>query len=87
MRYQNQDSGFQIDLSGLDGERKKFYQLAIAKLDANVPWLEFEDFAFSFNSPVFGDSRDRREVLSDPLYLALKDIWLRLGISQGVVAQ
>ncbi len=86
MRYHNPDSGLRIDLSGLDSERKQFYQLAIAKLEANVPWLEFENFAFSFNSPVFRASRNRREVLSDPLYLALKDIWLRLGIRQGLVA-
>jgi hypothetical protein len=86
MRYHNQDSGLQIDLSGLDSERKQFYQAAIEKLDENVAWLEFEDFAFSFSSPVFRASRNRREVLSDPLYLALKDIWLRLGIRQGFVA-
>jgi hypothetical protein len=86
MRYRNQESGLQIDLSDLDSERKQFYRLALAKLEANVPWLEFEDFAFSFNSPVFRASRNRREVLSDPLYLALKDIWLRLGIKQGHVA-
>jgi hypothetical protein len=86
MKYQNKDSGLQIDLSGLDSERKKFYRLAMEKLEANVAWLEFEDFAFSFGSPVFRASRNRREVLGDPLYLALKDIWLRLGIKQGFVA-
>lgn len=86
MRYLNRDSGLQIDLSHLDSERKRFYQSAIEKLDQNIPWLEFEDFAFSFGSPVFRASRNRREVLSDPLYVVLKDIWLRLGISQGLVA-
>src|SRR6266576_1010088 len=86
MRYLNRDSGLQIDLSHLDSERKRFYQLALGKLDENVPWLEFEDFAFSFGSPVFRASRNRREVLSDPLYVVLKDIWLRLGIRQGLVA-
>jgi hypothetical protein len=86
MRYHNLDSGLKIDLSGLDGERTRFFQLAMKKLEENVSWLDFEDFAFSFNSPVFRASRNRREVLSDPLYLALKDIWLRLGIRQGHVA-
>lgn len=86
MRYHNPDSGLQIDLSGLDGERKRFYRVAAEKLDENVGWLEFEEFAFSFDSPVFRASRSRREVLSDPLYLALKDMWLRLGIMQGLVA-
>lgn len=86
MRYRNPDSGFQIDLSYLDSERKRFCRLALEKLDENVAWLEFEEFAFSFDSPVFRASRSRQEVLSDPLYLVLKDIWLRLGIMQGLVA-
>jgi len=86
MRYFNRDSGLQIDLSDLDRDRKRFYQSALEKLDENVPWLEFEDFAFSFGSPVFRASRNRQEVLSDPLYVVLKDIWLRLGIRQGLVA-
>jgi len=86
MRYLNRDSGLQIDLSHLDRDRKRFYQSALEKLDENVPWLEFEDFAFSFGSPVFRASRNRQEVLSDPLYVVLKDIWLRLGIRQGLVA-
>jgi hypothetical protein len=86
MRYCNPDSGLRIDLSDLHGERKRFYQVATEKLNENVAWLEFEEFAFSFDSPVFRASQSRREVLSDPLYLALKDIWLRLGIMQGLVS-
>lgn len=86
MRYHNPDSGLQIDLSDLDSERKRFYRVALEKLDENVAWLDFEEFAFSFDSPVFRASRSRHEVLGDPLYLALKDIWLRLGIMQGLVA-
>jgi hypothetical protein len=85
MRYSNPDSGLQIDLSDLDSERKRFCRVALEKLDENVAWLEFEEFAFSFDSPVFRASRSRQEVLSDPLYLVLKDIWLRLGILQGLV--
>src|SRR5436190_5437716 len=86
MRYQNPNSELRIDLSNLDSERKRFYQSAVEKFDHNVDWLEFEEFAFSFSSPVFKTSRNRREVLSDPLYLVLKDMWLRLGIRQGLVA-
>jgi hypothetical protein len=86
MRYHNPDSGLRIDLTGLDADRKSFYQLAIEQLDANVDWLEFEGFAFSFGSPIFKASYDRQEVLTDPLFLVLKDIWLRLGIRQGMVA-
>jgi hypothetical protein len=86
MRYHNVESGLQIDLTALDAERKRFYQFAIEKLDRNVDWLEFEDFAFSFGSPIFKAVHDRKEVLTDPLFLVLKDMWLRLGIRQGMVA-
>jgi hypothetical protein len=86
MRYHNPDSGLRIDLTSLDADQKRFYQSAIEQLDANVDWIEFENFAFSFGSPVFKSSRDRQEVLKDPLFLALKDMWLRLGIRQGMVA-
>jgi hypothetical protein len=86
MRYHNPDSGLRIDLNGLDADRTSFYHLAIEQLDANVDWLEFEGFAFSFGSPIFKASHDRQEVLTDPLFIVLKDIWLRLGIRQGMVA-
>jgi hypothetical protein len=86
MRYANPDSGLRIDLTRLDADQKHFYQSAIEQLDANVDWIDFENFAFSFGSPVFKLSRDRKEVLTDPLFLVLKDIWLRLGIRQGMVA-
>jgi hypothetical protein len=86
MRYHNPDSGLRIDLSNLDTERKRFYQSAIEMLDRNVDWIDFEGFAFSFDSPIFKASYDRQEVLTDPLFIVLKDIWLRLGIRQGMVA-
>jgi hypothetical protein len=86
MRYQNPDSGLLIDLSSLDYDRKRFYHSAIEQLNANVDWLEFENFAFSFGSPIFKAVHDRQEVLTDPLFVVLKDIWLRLGIRQGMVA-
>lgn len=86
MRYHNPDSGLRIDLTSLDAVKKRFYQSAIEQLEANVDWIDFENFAFSFGSPLFKSSRDRQEVLSDPLFLVLKDMWLRLGIRQGMVA-
>ena len=86
MRYNNPDSGLQIDLTDLDVERQRFYRSAVEQLHANVDWIDFENFAFSFGSPVFKASHDRQEVLSDPLFLVLKDMWLRLGIRQGMVA-
>jgi hypothetical protein len=86
MRYHNPDSGLRINLNDLDADRQRFYRSALEQLHANVDWLDFENFAFSFGSPVFKASRDRQEVLTDPLFIVLKDIWLRLGIRQGMVA-
>jgi hypothetical protein len=86
MRYHNPDSGLRIDLTTLSADQKRFYQSAIEQLDANVDWIEFENFAFSFGSPIFKASYDRQDVLTDPLFIVLKDIWLRLGIRQGMVA-
>jgi len=86
MRYHNPDSGLRIDLSKIDIERKRFYQSAVEMLDRNVDWIDFENFAFSFGSPIFKASYDRQDVLSDPLFIVLKDMWLRLGIRQGMVA-
>ena len=86
MRYHNPDSGLRIDLTGLDADRQRFYRLAMEQFHANVDWLEFENFAFSFGSPIFKAVHDRQEVLTDPLFVVLKDIWLRLGIRQGMVA-
>jgi hypothetical protein len=87
MRYRNSQTDIDLDLSGLDADRLGFFKLAIRKFRENVSWLEFEAFAFAFTSPVFLASRNRKEVLRDPLYLALKDMWLQLGIRQGFVAE
>jgi hypothetical protein len=86
MRYQNTESGVTLELGGLDGDRRAFYRSALEKFEKNVSWFEFETFAFGFTSPVFHRSRNRSEVLSDSLYVALKDMWLQLGINQGFVA-
>ncbi|HEY0159419.1 MAG TPA: hypothetical protein VGF28_19185 [Thermoanaerobaculia bacterium] len=78
-------SGDEIDLSNLDEERQQFFATARAKLRNNVSWFDFESFAFGANSPIYRGVTSRRDVLRDPLYLALKDIWLRLGVKQGLV--
>ena len=36
-------------------------------------------------SPLYSGRKSRREVVEDPLYLALEDMWLQLGIQQGMV--
>jgi hypothetical protein len=86
MRYHNPDSGFSVDLGSLDDEKKRFFRVAQAQFSSNANWFEFEQLVFSYTSPVFHRSRNRADVLSDPLYHALKDMWLQLGIKQGFVA-
>lgn len=86
MRYHNERSGIDVDMNHLDDEKKRFFEAAQDKFRRNVSWFEFEQLVFSYTSPVFRKSRSRAEVVNDPLYLALKDMWLELGIRQGFVA-
>jgi hypothetical protein len=86
MRYLNPNSGVSIDLGQLDAEKKRFFETAQNQFRGNANWFEFEQLVFSYTSPVFHKSRNRAEVLRDPLYHSLKDMWLQLGIQQGFVA-
>jgi hypothetical protein len=86
MRYLNPNSGLSIDLGQLDAEKKRFFEAAQNQFRSNVNWFEFEQLVFSYTSPVFHKSRNRADVLRDPLYHSLKDMWLQLGVQQGFVA-
>jgi hypothetical protein len=85
LRYINRNSGVDIDVATLSAEKQQFFTLAYAKYKENVNWFDFEQFIFSHHSPVFQSSRRRTDVLGDALYVALKDMWLRLGMKQGFV--
>jgi len=37
-------------------------------------------------SPLFSKTRSHRDVLAHPLYVALKEMWLELGVKQGRVS-
>jgi hypothetical protein len=71
---------------GLSSVEQHFLQSARAMFRDNVDWFQFEDFAFGSRSPLFSATRSHRDVLSHPLYIALKDMWLQLGVRQGRVA-
>jgi hypothetical protein len=85
MRYHNPTSGITIDLGHLDADKKRFFETAQKQFRKNANWFEFEQLVFSYTSPVFHRSRNRADVLNDPLYHSLKDMWLQLGIQQGFV--
>jgi len=86
MRYHNPKSGFEIDLGHLDAEKRRLFDASQEKFRKNVSWFEFEQVFFSYSSPIFSRAKNRADVLNEPLFHALKDMWLQLGIDQGFVA-
>lgn len=67
-------------------DERRFLRIAEQKYRANEDWFDFESFAFGMDSPLFIRQRSHLDVLSHPLYLALKEMWLDLGRKQGRVA-
>jgi hypothetical protein len=70
----------------LSPEESDFLRQAEKKYRSNAHWFEFEDFAFGMRSPLFSRHRSHLDVLRHPLYLALKEMWLDLGVKQGLVS-
>jgi len=85
MEYINLETGVRINLDSLTAEEKKFYKQAIKRFRENTKWLSFDEFAFGMRSPIYNGRRSHIEVLENPLYLALKDISLQLGVQQGLI--
>jgi hypothetical protein len=85
MRYINYETGLEIDLSGLAESQVEFYLKALEKFRENTSWLAFDAFAFGGLSPLYSGRKSHLEVLKDPLYLALKDMCLQLGVQQGMI--
>lgn len=72
-------------MTQLTQEEDTFLHRARKKFAQNADWLEFEDFAFGSRSPLYSKTRSHKDVLMHPLYVALKDMWLELGVRQGKV--
>jgi hypothetical protein len=87
MKYVNLQTGVNIHLSGLTKAEKLFYREALKKFHSNLSWLAFDEFAFGMRSPIYRGRNSHREVLKDPLFLALKDMSLQLGVQQGIIAR
>lgn len=87
MIYENREEGVRINLTHLTEKEKRFYQEALAKFHQNLSWLEFEEFALGRHSPVYEGRQSRVELRSDPLFLALSDMWSELGVRQGAMAR
>lgn len=69
--------------SALSPDEEAFLHRAQRKFRENADWLEFEEFAFGSRSPLYSKTRSHQDVLQHPLYLALKEMWLDLGVKQG----
>lgn len=81
--------GATVDRDGentLTAEERAFLSRARGKYHDNVDWLEFEEYAFGSRSPLYSRNRSHRDVLQHPLYLALNEMWLDLGVRQGRIA-
>jgi len=86
MRYHNPKSGLDIDLGPIDAEKRRLFETALEKFRRNTNWFEFEQLVFAYTSPIFSRAKNRADVVNEPLFHALKDMWLQLGIDQGFVA-
>jgi len=69
----------------LSREEAEFFRRALSKFDDNAKWSAFETFAFGPNSPIHARRKSYGRLVADPLYRALQDMWLQLGVSQGEV--
>ena len=87
MRYVNVRNKLEIDLAGLDEVERKFYRQALVKFRQDTPWLAFDSFAFGMLSPLYRGRTSHLEVLKSPLYRALKDMSLQLGLQQGMISK
>jgi hypothetical protein len=81
--YRNPRTGIRIDLAALTHEERNFYRAAKERFDSGTAWFDFDNFAFGQGSPLYRDRSSHHEVLQHPLYVALKDMWLELGVRQG----
>jgi hypothetical protein len=80
------DGGKPSDVPALTAEERTFLARASDKYHANVNWLEFEEFAFGMRSPIYAKKQSHPNVVEHPLYVALKGLWLDLGVRQGRIA-
>jgi hypothetical protein len=86
MEYVNLQTGIRIDINELSATEKEFYRRALRKFQENTDWVAFDEFAFGMKSPIYDQRRSHLDVLKSPLYLALKDMSLQLGIQQGLIS-
>jgi hypothetical protein len=82
MIFQNPVSKKSFELRDLEAD---FFRQALEKFRSNIRWSAFENFAFNPGSPIYARRKSYGRLTKDPLYQALQDMWLQLGINQGEI--
>lgn len=82
MVFQNPVTKDNLELDGADAD---FFRRALDKFHSNANWSSFENFAFGPSSPIYARRKSYGRLVKDPLYRALQDMWLQLGVNQGEV--
>lgn len=85
MKYLNPETGFSVTLNSLNDAEKRFYRRALAMFHANRRWLAFDEVIFGMGSPLFAKERSHKSVVDHPLFLALRDMSIQLGVQQGMI--
>lgn len=87
MQYVNRETGKRIDLRTLTEEERQFYLEAKRRFQENTDWIEFDNFVFGLDSPIYRGKKSYADVRRNPLFVALLDMSLQLGVQQGVVVR
>lgn len=82
MKVENPITNEKFDLSDKEAE---FFNRALQKFKQNCKWTPFENFAFGTNSPIYFRHKSFGNLRKDPLYRALQDMWLQLGVNQDEI--
>lgn len=72
-------------MTSLTAEEHRLYRRAIGYFESGMNWLSFDEFAFGAASPIYKGKKKPQEVIAHPLFLALKDMSIELGIRQGQI--
>lgn len=83
MEYVNSTTSKRVDLTTLTNDEQQFYLQAKKRFDENTDWLGFDEFAFAPRSLVYNGL----DAMKSPLYLAIKDMSLQLGVQQGKITR
>jgi len=83
IEYLNLQTGKKIVLENLTEEEQKLYREAVKEFMTNINCWEFERFISELIDLIRYKVRAHTDLIENPLYMALEDMWLQLGVQQG----